>query len=136
MDASRRTFFTAGALLLALNATEVFFARYPNAELVMQALLFAALLANARAQVDGDAFFAPVAGALLGLLLFLRIDSLIAIASVGAGLTLGYIALQLQQFTPALGRVAGLLVRAVPGPLRGRPLRCYVGEMMVIAHST
>jgi len=51
-------------------------------------------------------------------------------------LTLGYIALQLQQFTPALGSVAGLLVRAVPGPLRGRPLRCYVGEMMVIAHST
>ncbi len=51
-------------------------------------------------------------------------------------LTLGYIALQLQQFTPALGRVAGVLVRAVPGSLRGRPLRCYVGEMMVIAHST
>jgi SAM-dependent methyltransferase len=51
-------------------------------------------------------------------------------------LTLGYIALQLQQFTPALGRVAGLLVRAVPGTLRGRPLRCYVGEMMVIARST
>jgi hypothetical protein len=89
----------AGALLLALNATEVFFARYPNAELVMQALLFAALLANARAQVDGDAFFAPVAGALLGLLLFLRIDSLIAIASVGAGLTLGYIAGQRLRWT-------------------------------------
>ena len=51
-------------------------------------------------------------------------------------LTLGYIALQLRQFTPALGRVAGLLLRAVPGSLRGRPLRCYVGEMMVIAHST
>ena len=28
----------------------------------MQALLFAALLANARAHVDGDRFFAPVAG--------------------------------------------------------------------------
>ena len=32
----------------------------------MQALLFAALLANARAQVDDDPFFAPVAGVLLG----------------------------------------------------------------------
>jgi SAM-dependent methyltransferase len=51
-------------------------------------------------------------------------------------LTLGYIALQLEQFTPALGRLANLLVRVIPGSLRGRPLRCYIGEMMVIAHST
>ena len=40
--------------LLALHVIEVWFARYPNAEVVMQALLFAALLANARAHVDGD----------------------------------------------------------------------------------
>ena len=41
----------------------------------MQAILFAALLANARAHVDEDPFFAPVAGALLALLLFLRFDA-------------------------------------------------------------
>jgi hypothetical protein len=82
----------AGALLLALNVVEVWFARYPNAEIVMQALLFAALLANARAHIDEDWFFAPVAGALLGLLLFLRIDALIAVAAVFAGLALGIIA--------------------------------------------
>ena len=52
----------AAAALLALHVIQVWFARYPNAEVVMQALLFAALLANARAHVDGDAFFAPVAG--------------------------------------------------------------------------
>ncbi len=56
----------AAAALLALHVIEVWFARYPNAEVVMQALLFAALLANARAHVDGDRFFAPVAGLLLG----------------------------------------------------------------------
>ena len=36
------------------TSSQVWFARYPNAEMVMQALLFAALLANARAHVDGD----------------------------------------------------------------------------------
>jgi 2-polyprenyl-3-methyl-5-hydroxy-6-metoxy-1,4-benzoquinol methylase len=51
-------------------------------------------------------------------------------------LTLAYIALQLEQLTPALGRVAGVLVRAVPRALRERPVHCYIGEMMVIAHST
>src|SRR5262245_60738569 len=64
-----------GAALLAVNVVQVWFARYPNAEVVMQALLFAALLATARAHVDGDRFFAPVAGCLLGLLLFLRVDA-------------------------------------------------------------
>ena len=66
-----------GAALLALHVIEVWFARYPNAEVVMQALLFAALLATARAHVDGDPFFAPVAAALLGLLLFLRFDAVL-----------------------------------------------------------
>ena len=54
----------------------------------MQALLFAALLANARAHVDGDRFFAPVAGLLLGLLLFLRFDAVLGIAGVLGGLAL------------------------------------------------
>ena len=80
------------ALLLALNVAEVWFGRYPNAEVAMQALLFAALLANARAHVDGEAFFAPVAGALFGLLLFLRFDTVLAIAGVAAGVTLGTLA--------------------------------------------
>jgi SAM-dependent methyltransferase len=46
-------------------------------------------------------------------------------------LTPAYIALQLRLFTPGLGRVAALLVRAVPAALRERPIRCYIGEMMV-----
>jgi len=52
----------AAATLLALHVVQLWFARYPNSEVVMQALLFAVLLANARAHVDRDRFFAPVAG--------------------------------------------------------------------------
>ncbi|MEO8075905.1 MAG: hypothetical protein ABI818_06210 [Acidobacteriota bacterium] len=84
-----RTAAAAAASLLALHVIEVWFARYPNAEVVMQTLLFAALLANARAHVDGDPFFAPVAAVLLGLLLFLRIDAVLAIAGVLGGFVLG-----------------------------------------------
>jgi len=83
-----RTAAAAAAVLLALHVIEVWFARYPNAEVAMQALLFAALLANARAHVDGDAFFAPIAGLLFGLLLFLRVDALFPIAAVLAALAL------------------------------------------------
>ncbi|MEO7272752.1 MAG: hypothetical protein ABIX28_15405 [Vicinamibacterales bacterium] len=78
----------AAAGLLALHAIEVWFGRYPNAEVVMQPLLFGALLANARAHVDGDTFFAPLAGLLLGLLVFLRFDAVLGIAGVAAGLCL------------------------------------------------
>jgi hypothetical protein len=78
-----------GAGLLALHVIQVWFARYPNAEVVMQALLFAAFLAFARAQADGDRFFAPVAGLLAGLLLFLRIDAVFGIAALVAGAAAG-----------------------------------------------
>ncbi len=78
----------AAAGLLALHVIQVWFARYPNAEVVMQAVLFAALLANARAHVDRDAFFAPIAAALLVLLLFLRFDAVLGIAGVLGALAL------------------------------------------------
>jgi hypothetical protein len=80
----------AAAVLLALNVIQVWFARYPNTDIVMQALLLAAILASARAHVDGDAFFAPVAGTLLGLLLFLRRDAVVAAGAVVAAVALGY----------------------------------------------
>jgi hypothetical protein len=82
----------AAAALLTLNVVQVWFSRYPNAEVVMQALTFAALLAFGRAHVDDDPFFAPIAGALLGLLLFLRFDAVLGIAGVLAALALGVLA--------------------------------------------
>lgn len=78
------------AVLLAICLVQVWFARYPNSEIVAEAILFAAILSFARAHVDDDRFFAPVAGMLFGLLVFLRIDTVLALAAVGltAGLLL------------------------------------------------
>ena len=100
----------AAAGLLALNVMQVWFARYPNAEVVIQTLFFAALLGNARAHVDGDRFFAPVAGLLIGLLLFVRYDTLLGIAALGAGLAFGMFAGQ----RPRLSLVAVLGMFLVP----------------------
>jgi hypothetical protein len=69
----------AAAALLALNVAEVWFSRYPNSEIVMQACLFGALLSFARAYQDGDGFFAPVAALLVGLMLFARIEALLLV---------------------------------------------------------
>jgi hypothetical protein len=82
----------AAALLLSLNVVTLWFARYPNAELAMQALLFAALLAFARAHQDDDRFFAPIAGWLAGLLIFLRtIDALLALVAIVGAVVLVYV---------------------------------------------
>ena len=110
----------AAAALLVINVVQVWFARYPNADIVMQALLFAALLANARAHVDDDGFFAPVAGALLGLLLFLRIDAVVAVGAAIAGLALGYIAGQRMRWTfwVPLAAACGLAAWYLMGPMR------------------
>jgi 4-amino-4-deoxy-L-arabinose transferase-like glycosyltransferase len=82
----------AAAFLLALNVIEVWFGRYPNIEMTLQALLFAALLANARAHVEDDPFFAPIAGALLVLLLFARFDAGIAVGATVIALSLEFAA--------------------------------------------
>ncbi len=110
----------AAAALLSLNVVQVWFARYPNADVVMQALLFAALLANARSEVDGDAFFAPVAGTLLGLLLFLRFDSIIGTAAVISAALLGLIRKQRIRWTfiAPLATAAVLCVFYSTGPMR------------------
>lgn len=110
----------AAAALLALNVVQVWFSRYPNADIVMQAILFAALLANARAHVDDDPFFAPVAGTLLALLLFLRFDAVVAVAAVVASLALGFIAGQKIRWTFWAPLAAGcaLCLWYLLGPMR------------------
>lgn len=115
-----RTAATATALLLILNVVEVWFARYPNAEIAMQALLFAALLANARAHVDGDAFFAPVAGVLLGLLLFLRVDAFVPLVGIGAAVGLSLVMRRGLRWTfiLPLGIATALFIPYALGPLR------------------
>ena len=110
----RRTAAFAAAALLSLHVIQVWFARYPNAEVVMQALLFAALLAHARAHVDGDRFFAPVAGVLLGLLLFLRFDAVLGIAAVLGALALLVLARRLRPMPCVLRRARHQPSRPAP----------------------
>ena len=71
-------------VLLAVNVVQVWFARYPNSEIVAQVLILAGMLAFARAYIDGDRVFGPVAALLLGLSLFARIDGVFAIAAACA----------------------------------------------------
>jgi len=102
----------AGALLLALHPIVVWFARYPNSEIVMAAMGFAALLALARSQQDGTGSFALIAGALTGLMLFLRIDMLLLMVAVVAAVVLAAIA---DRRPIPRGFVLALLVVGVPG---------------------
>jgi hypothetical protein len=110
----------AAGALLALNVVTVWFARYPNAEVVMQALVFSALLATARAQVDDDPFFSPVAAVLLGLLLFLRYDTAVGVGAVAVAIALGYVAGQCVRWTfwPPLVAATALAAWYYLGPLR------------------
>lgn len=69
----------AAAALLTLHVIQVWFARYPNSDIVLQAGLFAALLAFARAHQDGDTFFGPIAAWVIGLQVFSRVDALLGV---------------------------------------------------------
>ena len=79
-------------VVLSLNVAEVWFGRTPGAEMLMQTLIFASLLALVRAD-EGDTFFGWTAGALCVLLILLRFDSFIAIAAIGCALVLRWIVL-------------------------------------------
>jgi hypothetical protein len=72
---------TVAAALLAVNVVQVWFARYPNSEIVTQGLILGGMLAFARAYIDGDRFFGPIAALLLGLALMARIDAVLALAA-------------------------------------------------------
>ena len=125
--AGRSAAFGAG-VLLTLHVVQVWFARYPNAEVVMQALLFAALLASARAFVDDDGFFAPIAGGLLGCLLFLRFDAVLAIGAVIAAVALAILAGvgRRDLGTTAAFVVSLLLPALLAAAYLAGPMRAYV----------
>lgn len=77
---------------LAVNVVIAWFARYPNAEVVMLALLPAALLAAARVMILGTATARSVRwpDGLLVLLLFLRVDAVIGVAAIALAATLAH----------------------------------------------
>jgi hypothetical protein len=75
----------AAAGLLSVHVIQTWFARYPNSEIVTQALIFPALLAHAYAHEDEDRFFGPVAASLAGLALFTRLPAVIAVGPMVLG---------------------------------------------------
>jgi hypothetical protein len=87
---SGRAVGTAAATLLALHVLQVWYARYPSSEIVMQPLLFAAVLAADRALGEKDSFFGLLAGVLLGLQMWLRFDVVLAIGAVGCAAALSF----------------------------------------------
>lgn len=95
----------AGAGLLAVHVAQIWYARYPNAEIVMQPLVFAGLAAYARADMDQNRFFAPVAAILLTLAIFAHLTATLAIGGVAAAAVLG----TLDGRRPSLALVTPLL---------------------------
>jgi len=81
----------AAAGLLCVHVIQTWYARYPNSEIVTQALLFAALLAHAYAHEDDDRFFGPVAASLLGLALFTRFPVVLAAGAAVAASLLAHV---------------------------------------------
>ena len=67
----------AGAGLLAVNVAQLWYSRYPSAEILLQPLVFAGLLAYTRAVYDDDRFFAPVAALLFTLGAFTHITGVL-----------------------------------------------------------
>ena len=120
-----------GAALLAANVASVWFARYPNSEVMMQALLFGALLAHAyaheRSEATGGRYFAVATGLLLGILPFVRFPGVIAIAAaVGATVIIPaprrglYVALLWP--LAAAGAIALLYYSTLLAPYSARPM--------------
>lgn len=72
------------AVLFVVNLVMTWYGRYPNAEVVMLALVFGLLLAHARATDEESRYFAWTGAAFGALLVFLRFDSFVVIASIGA----------------------------------------------------
>ena len=66
-----------GALLLAVNVLQAWFARYPVSEPMSQFLILSGLLAFALWEERRTSAFAVLAGTLLGLALLVRIDSVL-----------------------------------------------------------
>lgn len=75
----------AGAALLALNVAQVWFGRYSNSEVGLQALVFTTLLALGRWAEGRGVFFAVLGASTLGLALFLRLEAVLAVAALATG---------------------------------------------------
>jgi dolichyl-phosphate-mannose-protein mannosyltransferase len=81
----------AAAVLLSVHVIQTWYARYPNSEVVTQALIFPALLAHAYAHEDEDPFFGPIAASLLGLIFLTRLPAIVVLGPVVAASLLAHV---------------------------------------------
>ncbi len=101
-----------GASLLTLNVAQVWYSRYPNAEMPLQVLACAGLLACSRSSVDKDRFFGPIAAVLFTLSAFAHFSAVLVIGGVGVALLLGLIDERRLQTSFFLPLAAGGLLAA------------------------
>ena len=128
----------AGTILLTVNVASVWYSRYPNAEVMMQLLVFSGLLAFSRASVDRDAFFAPVAAMLLTLCFFAHLTGILVIGTVGVvALLSGYDrrTVQLSFLVPLVvgTTIAALYYSTLMAPYIERQLNFVLNRLPLIA---
>ena len=103
----------AGAGLLAVHVMQIWYARYPNAEIVMQPLVFTGVLAYVRAEADGDRFFAPVAALILVLGVFAHFTGVLAVAAVAIAALLAFVSSRRAPLAFGLPLVVGTCLAVV-----------------------
>jgi hypothetical protein len=105
--------------LLAIHVLEIWFGRYPNAELASQSMLFGGLLAFRRTLDGGRVFFGTIAALLIGLPLFVRFDALLTVGAVVGAVALLSVSRQRVGWTFAvvLAAVTALGVWYLAGPM-------------------
>jgi hypothetical protein len=81
----------ASAALLCVHVIQTWYARYPNSEIVTQAIIFPALPAHNYAHEHENRFFGPVAGMLVGMALFTRLPAIVVVAPMVVASLLAHI---------------------------------------------
>jgi hypothetical protein len=117
---------TLGASLLALDAIEVWASRYPVAEILFQALLFAGLAAYLRADWLGRG----LAGFLLGVTLLAKVEAALILLPIG-----GYALVALARRRPGPGR-SFWLAYAVTALLAAAYWACFQGDYAYKAYTS
>lgn len=104
----------AGAALLAMNVAQLWYSRYPNAEVLLQPLVFAGLLAYVRSVYDGDPFLAPISALLLVLGAFTHLTGSFVAVGVAVAAAVNMLArgtrVRLTFWIPLVAGTAGAIV--------------------------
>ena len=123
---------TAGALLLAVNVAYVWYSRYPNAEILLQVLVFSSILAMSRASAERDGFFAVVAGVLVTLAGLVHLTGIFVI---GFALVAGSLSQFGQRRTPVAFFLTALTGAVVVILYYSVPLEPYVERYLIVIRS-